>query len=73
MVVYLVLYFVLPEAPRGIPTFIMLGLFLGAVQLLALAVIGEYIARMFEEIKRRPNSLIQEALNYKGQKKLNEE
>lgn len=71
IVIYLTLYFVEPQAPRGIPTIIILVLFLGAVQLLALSVIAEYQARMFEEIKRRPKSLVQETINYSGPKELN--
>lgn len=73
ILIYLALYFALPEAPRGIPTIIILVLFLGAIQLLALSVIGEYLARMFEEIKRRPKSLVQEVINYKGPKAVNKE
>lgn len=72
MVIYLVLYFVLPEAPHGTPTIIMLILFLGAIQLFSLSVIGEYLGKVFEEVKRRPKSLVQEALNYRGPKPLNE-
>lgn len=71
IVVYLVLYFILPDAPRGIPTIIMLVLFLGSIQLFALSVIGEYLGKVFEEVKGRPKGLVQEAINYKGQKELN--
>ena len=35
-------------------------LFIGGIQLLSLGVIGEYIARIFNETKRRPNYLIEE-------------
>ncbi len=71
IVIYLVLYFTLPEAPRGIPTLIMLILFLGGIQLFALAVIAEYLGKVFEEVKRRPKSLVAETLNYTGLKELN--
>lgn len=71
MIAYLTLYFILPHGPRGIPTLILLILFLGAIQLFALAVIGEYLGKIFEEVKGRPKSLVQEAINYRGQKILN--
>jgi dolichol-phosphate mannosyltransferase len=40
--------------PPGITTTILLVLFFGAGNLFAIAVVGEYIAKIFEEVKRRP-------------------
>jgi hypothetical protein len=42
----------------GFPTIATLVLFLGGLQLVALGVIGEYLARMFVEVKQRPPYLI---------------
>jgi dolichol-phosphate mannosyltransferase len=38
----------------GFTTIIMCMLFLGGVQLVAIGILGEYIARIYEEVKQRP-------------------
>jgi len=48
------------DAVRGYPSLVVLVLFLGGLQLMALGIIGEYIARMFVEVKRRPLYLIEQ-------------
>lgn len=53
----------LPRGSRGIQTIITLVLFLGGIQLLALSIIGEYLAKIFEETKRRPKYIVKEILN----------
>lgn len=42
----------------GYPSLLVVVLFLGGIQLMALGVIGEYLGRMFDETKRRPLYLI---------------
>ena len=42
----------------GFPTLICVILFLGSVQLICMGILGEYIARIFNESKRRPNYLV---------------
>lgn len=49
-------------APRGFSTLLMVMFIFGSLQLLVLAVIGEYLIRMFHEIKNRPVYVIQEIL-----------
>lgn len=42
-------------APRGVTTLLIAVLFFGSLNLLALSVVGEYLAKIFEEVKRRPH------------------
>ncbi len=44
----------------GFPTLISVILFLGAVQLLAIGILGEYIGRIFKETKNRPVYIVRE-------------
>lgn len=46
---------VFPQAtPSGVTTVLLLILFFGAINLFAIGLVGEYIAKIFEEVKRRP-------------------
>jgi glycosyltransferase involved in cell wall biosynthesis len=42
----------------GFPTLAAAIMFFGGVQLLSIGILGEYIARIFTEVKRRPNYII---------------
>ena len=47
-----------PElAPKGVTTLLLATLFFGSVNLFAISLVGEYIAKIFEEVKRRPHFL----------------
>ena len=41
--------------PRGITTLLLSILFFGSINLLAVSIVGEYLAKIFEEVKRRPH------------------
>lgn len=47
----------------GYPTIVVSIMFFSGVQLLSLGIIGEYLGRVFEESKRRPNFLVAEEVD----------
>ena len=55
---------------QGYPTIMVTVLFLGGVQLLSLGILGEYLGRVFNEVKRRPGYFIN---SYNGKRNETEE
>ena len=45
------------STPKGITTILLMQWFFGAVTLLAVSLVGEYVAKILEEVKRRPHFL----------------
>jgi dolichol-phosphate mannosyltransferase len=62
IIFYILVYF-FRGAPEGYITLLIIVLFLGSVQLLSLGIIGEYIAKIFEETKKRPRYITREIIN----------
>ena len=52
--VQIILYFTGSPIPHGITTIIVLLLFFGGVNMLAISIIGEYQGKILEEVKKRP-------------------
>lgn len=50
---------------RGWASLFIAVLFMGGVQLLTLGIIGEYLGRIYTEVKRRPLYVVQERLGFK--------
>ena len=59
--VYLYKKLFVGHEPQGFPTLVTVVLFLGGIQLISLGVIGEYIGRIYDEVKRRPTYIIRRA------------
>ena len=70
LIIQVILRFVIPEsAPRGLTTMLTAILFLGSVQLLALSILGEYIGKIFEEVKQRPKFIVKSIFKSKNSDK----
>jgi polyisoprenyl-phosphate glycosyltransferase len=52
-------------SPPGFATTIVAILFLAGMQLITIGVIGEYVGRIFEEVKRRPLYIVRKVVNRK--------
>lgn len=57
--------------PIGVPTIIVLVLFLGGVQLVSIGILGEYIGRIYDEVKGRPTFIVDRAVNIAERKRDN--
>ena len=48
---------------RGVPSTIVIVLLLGGIQLICVGIIGEYVGRIYDEVKRRPLYVVREKAN----------
>jgi glycosyltransferase involved in cell wall biosynthesis len=46
------------NAPMGFTTLAAVVLFIGGVQLIGIGILGEYLGRIYDEVKRRPNYIV---------------
>ena len=66
---FLVIYwrFFIPNSPlTGIAAIVCAIFFLGAVQLISIGILGEYIGRIYEEVKNRPSYILKEVAGFEG-------
>ena len=60
---YLVTFFAFhKQAGSGFTTIVLCVLFLGGVQLICVGILGEYVGRIYEEVKQRPLYVVKERL-----------
>ena len=62
-------YFIMKLAgfpfPMGNPTLVILILFMGGIQLISVGILGEYIGRIYEEVRSRPKFIVDRAEGFK--------
>ena len=52
--------------PLGNPTIVILMLFLGGIQLISVGILGSYVARIYEEVKRRPKFIVDRLVGFEA-------
>ncbi|HBZ56011.1 MAG TPA: glycosyl transferase [Syntrophobacteraceae bacterium] len=56
------------ELTPGLPTTVLVVTFFSGVQLVGLGLMGEYVGRIYDEVKRRPMYIIDRVVNMKSEK-----
>lgn len=65
-IIYQILYrIIFNDTPKGITTILVVVLFFGAIQLLGISILGQYIGKIFEEIKQRPKYVVKNIIKKK--------
>jgi polyisoprenyl-phosphate glycosyltransferase len=60
-IVYVLLKLFGAPFPLGNPTIVVLVSFLGGIQLIGIGILGEYIGRIYEEVRQRPRYIVERA------------
>ncbi len=66
MAVYLLYKLMGWEILWGNPTLVILISFLGGIQLISVGILGEYIGRIYEEVRARPKFIVDRAVGFDG-------
>jgi polyisoprenyl-phosphate glycosyltransferase len=65
----ILLKIIFPQStPNGITTLLVIVLFIGSIQLLGISILGEYIGKIFEEVKQRPKYIVKNIIKSKNHK-----
>jgi dolichol-phosphate mannosyltransferase len=64
--IYLVMKLAGFPFPVGNPTIVILILFMGGVQLISVGILGEYIGRIYEEVRARPKFIVDRTEGFKN-------
>ena len=55
----------------GNPTIVIIILFLGGIQLISVGILGEYIGRIYEEVRGRPKFIVDRAEGFESGERRN--
>lgn len=66
ILIYIILFFTSGNPITASATIFLSIFFFGSIQILAISIIGKYIAIIFEETKNRPHYIVKELINYKN-------
>ncbi len=65
-IVYLILKIAGTAFPIGNPTIVILICFFSGIQLLSLGIMGEYVGRIYDEVRRRPKYILESRVGWPG-------
>ena len=63
IIALIILRIISPDIPHGTATILVTVLFFGAIQLLGISILGEYMGKIFEEVKGRPRYVVKSIFN----------
>ncbi len=63
IIALIIIRIISPDIPRGATTILVSVLFFGALQLLGISILGEYMGKIFEEVKGRPRYVVKSIFN----------
>ncbi len=69
IILQIILRILLPNTPHGTTTILISVLFIGAIQLLGISVLGQYVGKIFEEVKQRPKYIVKNIIKNSNVKK----
>jgi polyisoprenyl-phosphate glycosyltransferase len=62
--IYLIMKILGFPFPAGNPTVVILIFFMGGIQLISVGILGEYIGRIYEEVRQRPRFIVEQAFGF---------